>query len=1082
MRVLGAMSAEGPSGHVILGGPRQRAVLAILLIARGDVVSADRLIEDLWNGNPPPRAQGALQAYVSNLRRVFEPDRAPRTPSKILPSAAPGYAVRLPADAVDAWEFEDSVREAARETDPRIRSAILGHALQLWRGDAYAEVAGEPWARAEIARLGELRAVARERLVAATLDSGCASDAVVDATSLTQDHPLREESWRLLALALYSSGRQADALTALRRARAILGDELGLDPGPALVQLESDVLTHQVDQVPSTVLEQHDSHTPLSVEDFFGRADELKSLTDASARIVLLSGEAGVGKSALLRAAASAIRSSGARCILGRCPEVDGAPPAWAWTEILRSLAAVVDPGKHATALAPLLDDDAPLTTRTGRFLLLRAVVDYIGAAAAKRPIVVILDDLHRADPETLTLLTTLAAETQPGVRILVAYRSDEVDAALEETLATLAPSSPTRIRLAGLSPTDSDALVQAVLGREIDRHTLSRLADRTSGNPFYLRESALLLAGEGEVVATSEVPEGVRDVLRRRCARLPELTVAMLRLASVFGREADLEVLLDVAEMDPDTALDAIEAGVVAGLLDDTEPSTVRFTHVLVRDTLYADMTNVRKRRWHGRVAAGIEAHRPHDFAALAYHYAQLSTRAEIRKALHYTVAAAESADQRYAHRSAARFYTEALDILNRLADKTIDERIELLARRISAQVAAGSSIDAAHTRREAVSVAEETGRTDLLIRTLTAGELPTTWLKRNYGEYDARLVELIEHALRRNDIDDATRCRLLCALVDEIRGEEDERASEAAEAAYLLASRLDVPELLGLSLTALWNIVPADLEPERRMQINLDLIALGTDHDLPVFAMIGHHGAFMVEAVRRRFDEMAAHLELESALAEKHRWTQSRATARMSRGMLAHASGDVELAHKYFDEGARSLRASVAFNADSIHALAFITTAFSTGTLVDIEPTLRMLYDAYPAIGADLLALSLSERGRIDEARSVRLQAEPLRHDFFESLLLAVRGFAVLAVGDRDEAERVYSALAKFEGQLAGIGTGTFVLGPVDTVLALLAEFLGRPGAAAHHWERATELAHAWGSSYWIDAATRGSQERSK
>ncbi|HEY5114877.1 MAG TPA: BTAD domain-containing putative transcriptional regulator, partial [Nakamurella sp.] len=250
VRVLGALEAtvdvDGRDVVADLGGPRQRAVLALLLVGRGEVVSVDRLVEDLWNSEPPPRAIGALQAYVSHLRRALEPGRRPRTPATVLVSEPPGYAVRLPVDAVDAWRFEAMVRTAATVDDPEEARSTLEQALALWRGPAYAEAAGEVWAVAEAARLEGLRLIARERWCAAVLRTGAASDAVLAAELLTREHPLREEGWRLLALALYTSGQQSDALAALRRAREILAEEMGLDPGPVLVQLEADVLNQQL--------------------------------------------------------------------------------------------------------------------------------------------------------------------------------------------------------------------------------------------------------------------------------------------------------------------------------------------------------------------------------------------------------------------------------------------------------------------------------------------------------------------------------------------------------------------------------------------------------------------------------------------------------------------------------------------------------------------------------------------------------------------------------------------------------------------------------------------------------------------
>src|SRR3954469_1476705 len=155
MRVLGPFAVDVNGGAVDLGGPRQRAVLALLLSARGEVVSVDRMIDDLWRGEAPPRAIASLQAYVSNLRRLLEPDRERRAPARLLVSAPPGYAIRLPSDAVDAWQFERLLSEAraALVEDPHRAHGLLRAALRLWRGDAYAEFATESWAQPEAVRL-----------------------------------------------------------------------------------------------------------------------------------------------------------------------------------------------------------------------------------------------------------------------------------------------------------------------------------------------------------------------------------------------------------------------------------------------------------------------------------------------------------------------------------------------------------------------------------------------------------------------------------------------------------------------------------------------------------------------------------------------------------------------------------------------------------------------------------------------------------------------------------------------------------------------------------------------------------------
>ncbi|MBD3142124.1 AfsR/SARP family transcriptional regulator [Microbispora bryophytorum] len=248
--VLGPVTAwDGAGDAIALKGPRHRAVLARLIVARGRVVPVTRLVDDLWD-EPPAGAVGAVRTFVAALRRALEPDRPPRTPARLLVTEGPGYALRAGADAVDAWRFEHAV---AADLPPEDGLGRLEQALGWWRGPAYAEFADQDWARAERSRLAELRLHAVERHARMRLALGRAAEAVPDLDAHAAGHPWREEAWRLLALALYRSGRQGDALAVLRRARALLVDELGVDPGPGLRRLETDIL-RQADHLESSPL------------------------------------------------------------------------------------------------------------------------------------------------------------------------------------------------------------------------------------------------------------------------------------------------------------------------------------------------------------------------------------------------------------------------------------------------------------------------------------------------------------------------------------------------------------------------------------------------------------------------------------------------------------------------------------------------------------------------------------------------------------------------------------------------------------------------------------------------------------
>ncbi|MFC4117993.1 AfsR/SARP family transcriptional regulator [Nonomuraea zeae] len=252
--VLGTVTAWDERGDAIaLKGPRHRAVLARLIVARRRVVPVGVLVDDLW-ADPPPDAVGAVRTFVAALRRALEPDRPPRAAARLLVTEGPGYALRAEPGAVDAWRFEQAATAPlpAEEAPARLEGVparleeVLGRleeALGWWRGPAYAEFADEDWARAERARLAELRLQAVERRAEALLALGRPAQAVPDLDAHLAGHPWREDAWRLLALALYRSGRQGDALAVLRRARTLLVEQLGVDPGPGLRRLQADILS-----------------------------------------------------------------------------------------------------------------------------------------------------------------------------------------------------------------------------------------------------------------------------------------------------------------------------------------------------------------------------------------------------------------------------------------------------------------------------------------------------------------------------------------------------------------------------------------------------------------------------------------------------------------------------------------------------------------------------------------------------------------------------------------------------------------------------------------------------------------------
>lgn len=243
-RVLGPLEVWSAGQPLAMGSHKQKALLALLLINAGQVVSTDRIIDDLWGDDSPGDRQNALWVHVSNLRRQLEPDRAPRAEGTILRTKAPGYVLAIDPGQVDAYRFEQMVAEGRSlvGVDPEAGSDLLRQALELWRGHAYEEFTYDGFAQPEISRMEELREVAVEARIEAQLASGMARDVISELESLVRQHPLRESLVALLMQALYGAGRQADALRAFRHLEGRLGEEMGITASAPLRRLEEMIL------------------------------------------------------------------------------------------------------------------------------------------------------------------------------------------------------------------------------------------------------------------------------------------------------------------------------------------------------------------------------------------------------------------------------------------------------------------------------------------------------------------------------------------------------------------------------------------------------------------------------------------------------------------------------------------------------------------------------------------------------------------------------------------------------------------------------------------------------------------------
>ena len=631
---------DDDAAPVELGGRQPRTMLAVLIVNAGRPVPVDTIIEGVWGASPPASAGGTLQSYVSRLRRRLGAD------TLVWDDA--GYRLDVEEAAVDHLRFErlaDEGRRLLDAGDAAQARAVLTEALALWRGPAVGDLADLDFATGLATRLEQRRLTTLEDRLDADLALARHAAVVGELHELVAAEPLRERLQAQLALALYRSGRQAEALRTLADAGRTLREELGIEPSRELRDLESAILAHDPTLDVTAPIAERAAAAPAgrpegdpaasrrddgsrsdpgasSRAPLIGRAAELAQLVEAldaaptEARFVVVEGEPGIGKTRLTDELREIAQQRGAIALWGRSDEGGAAPALWPWLTPLRELAARAP--SVAPALQELLLGDAPMLAgqaRAVQFERFEAVADLLTSLAeanGSAPVVVLLDDLQWADATSLELLGFLAGRLATGVLVVGTVRQLEVgrNDAVTDALATIArrPGSR-RIVLRGLTAASTAEVLDTVTSRSVAAAVSTSIHARAEGNPFYAIELVRLLDEEGSIA--EEVPGTVGDVIRRRLARLPRETIEVLGVAAVVGRDVELQLLVGAADRPLDEVVDALDPALAHRLLLEVpeRPGQLRFSHALVREVLLDDLTALRRARLHLKVADAIEA-----------------------------------------------------------------------------------------------------------------------------------------------------------------------------------------------------------------------------------------------------------------------------------------------------------------------------------------------------------------------------------------------------------------------------------------------------------------------------------------
>lgn len=1013
LRVLGPVEGVVGGRLVDLGPAKQRALLALLVSRAGRPVAVDVLLEELWAGDPPRAAMTSLRAYVCNLRRELEPLRAPRTPAVVLRTRAPGYLLSSCGVEIDAHRFNCHAtegREALSRGNPQQALSEFDAGLALWRGEAYADIRDIPSLTPEAARLDELWMSVLEGRCAALIELGAHELAVAELEAHARSNPLREHACELLALALYRSGRQADALAVLRATRARLADELGIDPGTALQRLEHDILTHAplLDWRRPTALRtvaaavtaastvSTRSSAPVENQDIFvGRDTALHRLINALAaaasgrgRVVLVSGEPGIGKTGLLRRFA---QLADVPVVWGACPEHVAAPPLWPWEQALRAVRARWPERPVPPSVAELMDVDTEqpaegVDVASAALRRFDAIGQYL--AAGPDPLVVVLDDLHWADLASLRLLAFLA-ETIASSRMLFvgSYRHYE-SSALIETLATLARAGTERIELTGLDAEETRALVSAVAGRRVSEHIGARLWTRTEGNPFFLRELVGLLISEHrldepEVVP---VPVPVREVVLRRIARLPKATGAILFVAAIAGRDFDIDVVAEAASVDVETALEAIDAAVAAGLVieDQRRLGWFSFTHALVAEALYLATTRARRVRRHrriGAVAARVWTGRNEHAAEIARHWllaAELDA-ATAAQACAYAATAARAADARLAPEAAAEAWRQALAAAELAGDV---DRYPLLMGLATSLYRAGNPREGlpvfVQAMEHALGVDDDPHGANIsrLVTTVVAAIDESSWYPVVGGVDDDRLVEVLERALLH--LTEPVQRALLLSCLAVARYYDDNphrRVTLSDQALALVRPSADIVALARVLHLRVMALYGPDY-PEQCLAAATELLALP---GLPPVAVANARlsRARLLATVGRireaaaEFDLLVPFVEQSGSPLHRMRLGWSQACLLLLAGRWSEAEAISRATYKLHSGMSYGVEQGFA---QAVWILQRWEAAYLTGTGADLADELRAaVARGGSSVLRSILSMALVEAGRPEDARAV-------------------------------------------------------------------------------------------------------------
>jgi DNA-binding SARP family transcriptional activator len=1112
-RILGPLEALDEGRPVRLGGGKQRALLALFLLHANETLSSDRLIDELWGERPPATAAKTVQVYISRLRKTLT-DGADEASAGVVVTREHGYELALDPDRLDAHRFEALVAEGRTELAagrPGRAAEVLEQSLSLWRGPPLADLAYERFAQREIARLDDLRVAASEQLIEAKLALGAHAEVLGELEALIGEHPFRERLRGQLMLALYRCERQADALQAFQDARRVLVEELGIEPGDHLRELERAILVQdaglQLAAAQEPVAADRVVESPRSA--LVGRERELaelvEGLDDAVAgrgRLFLLVGEPGIGKSRLAEELIAHARAREARILVGRCWEAGGAPAYWPWVQSLRSYLrdtdadtlrsqlreGAADVAQLLPELRDLLPDLAParpLESEGARFRLFDSMTAFLKSAAAARPLLLVLDDLHAADEPSLLLLQFVARELGDSRLLIVgAYRDVDPTPAdpLTTTLTELAREPVTRqLALTGLGEEHVVHFIELAAPGRPGTELAPAVHAETEGNPLFVGEIVRLLAEENRledpVAAPLAIPQSVREVIGRRLRNLSDPCNRLLTLASVLGREFDLDALASVSGLSPGEILELLDEAMETRVVSEVPGAIgrMRFAHALIRDTAYHGLTRSGRVQLHREVGEALEALYAPDLdphlPELAHHYFESAAGGNGQKAVDYARRAGSLAIDLLAYEEAVRLYEMALEALGLDGAASAELRCELLLALGEAQSRAGDDPGAKSTLLRAADLARSAQLPEVLARAAAGYGGRFVW---QHALMDERLVPLLEEGLSAvGEEDSVLRVQLLSRLAAALRHEPSREPRERiVEEALQIAGRIGDSATLAYAAAAAASALIAPWTAERQLAEGSEIVSLAARTGDRERLFDGHDHSFWAAWALGDADRRAAELDSMTRVAGELRQPAQHWALATTQAVLALSQGRFSEALELIDQAAAVGERVLTWGAVAARKLQLFLLLREQGRLQGFERELVGCQGEFPSplVHGAVLAHVYACGERPEEAQA--LLQELTRRDLSDwhvdeewlfGICLLAETCAILE--DTPHAAPLYELLLPY-GSLNAVAVPELTLDSASRPLGLLATQLGRFDDAAGHFEEAIQMNEKMGA----------------